>query len=238
MSTNRYQPIVESIAALPEDWHKAGGMSKSILEAIAAQCVAIAPVRFSVETGSGKTTLLFSHASEAHKVFAKEDDGDGSITQVQKSELLNRDTVEYIYGPTQRTLASYEFSRQIDIALIDGPHGYPFPDLDYFHLYPHIRTGGILLIDDVQIPTIQSMFQILKADAMWALRGVVDNMAILERTAHPAVPPDGDHWWVQGYNLRPPGGAIRRLKWPIRMARKAIFEMKKAVRGSGGPTGG
>ena len=237
MSTNGYQPIVDSIAALPTDWHKAGSMSKSTLLAIAARCTTIAPVRFSVETGSGKTTLLFSHASEEHKVFAKED-GNGSITQVQKSELLNRDTVEFIDGATQRALASYEFRCQIDIALIDGPHGYPFPDLDYFHLYPHIRTGGILLIDDIQIPTIQNMFQILQADAMWASRGVVDNMAILERTAHPAVPPDGDHWWIQGYNLRPTGSAIRRLKWPIRMARRVVLKLKQAVRGSDGRNGG
>ncbi len=226
--------VVEAVAALPHDWHRAGSMSRPALEAIAAHCQAIAPIHFSLETGSGKTTLLFSHASKNHKVFATED-GNGSITQAKASELLARESVEFIEGPSQATLPAFAFSEPVDIALIDGPHGYPFPDLEYYHIYPHIRTGGILLVDDIQIPTIRRMFDILKADKMWRLLGVVDNLAAFRRTDHAGISPFEDGWWKQGYNEPSYNRMMSRRRrdnsFLIKNARKALFKIRQALRG-------
>jgi len=174
-------------------------MSRIVLETIATLLDAMRPINLSVETGSGKTTLLFSHGSTNHKTFAL-DGGNGSISQVKQSNVFNKTTVEFIEGPTQITLPAFHFDRPIDVVLIDGPHGYPFPDLEYYYLYPHIREGGILLLDDTQIPTIGRMLTILKADKMWNLRQVIDNLAIFERTDSEAIHPHEDGWWKQGYN--------------------------------------
>jgi hypothetical protein len=85
--------------------------------------------------------------------------------------------------------------------LIDGPHGYPFPDLEYFYLYPTLAVGGLLLIDDLKIPSIGRMFDILKVDAMYRLLEVVDgNTGFLQRTDAPLIHPESDSWWLQGFN--------------------------------------
>ena len=84
------------------------------------------PIHHSAETGSGKTTLLFSHLSTNHQVFAL-DCGD-SVTRVKTSCLFNNSNVTCIERPSQLTLPLHVFRDQI--AVIDGPHGYPFPDLD------------------------------------------------------------------------------------------------------------
>ncbi len=159
----------------------------------------IQPVRFSMETGSGKTTLLFSHLSHCHKVFAL-DSGTGSVANVRNSTLFNSVAVEYIEGPTQRTLPAYDFPQPVDVALLDGQHGYPFPDLEYYFVYPHIRVGGILMVDDIHIPTIRRMYEILRADAMWEELTVSGNLAILRRTDVPGIDAEEDGWWKQGYN--------------------------------------
>jgi hypothetical protein len=191
--------LIDRIAALPPDWHGAGTMGRSSLTAIARHAERIGPIRQSVETGSGKSTLLFSHLSADHRVFAV-DDG-ASISQVRGSPLFRGENVTYVEGPTQITLPQYQFPHKLQFALIDGPHGYPFPDLEYYYFYPLLEPGGLLLIDDLPIPSIGRMFEIIKADDMFEVAEVVeDQLAILTRTSAPLVDPRSDSWWLQGYN--------------------------------------
>jgi hypothetical protein len=190
--------LADEIARLPADWHGAGSVSPGVLRRI-AHAAAERPLRRSVETGSGRTTLLLSHLSAHHTVFAV--DAGGSMSQVRNSPLFNAATTTFIEGPTQRTLPAHSFDGPHDLVLIDGPHGYPFPDLEYFYLYPTLSTGAWLIVDDIQIPTIARMFEILRADAMFALDEVIDgNTAFLRRTEAPAINPHSDSWWEQGYN--------------------------------------
>src|SRR5436190_535356 len=120
------------------------------------------------ETGSGASTLLFSHLSEHHTVFAL-DGGSGSVTNVRRSPLLRQDVVTFVEGPTQATLPQYRFTEKMQLVLIDGPHAYPFPDLEYYFLYPYLETGALLILDDIHIPTVHNLFQFLRRDAMFRL---------------------------------------------------------------------
>ncbi len=190
--------VIEEISLLPQDWHGAGSVSRLVLEAIARYVSGMGEIPRSAETGSGKTTLLLSHLSRHHTVFAR--DSGQSISQVKQSPIFERDYVVFIEGPTQLTLPAYRFEEPLHLVLLDGPHGYPFPDLEYYYFYPHIREGGLLLVDDIQIPTIRRMFDIIEADDMFDLLEVVDNMAFFRRTAAAAFNPLGDGWWLQGYN--------------------------------------
>jgi len=162
------------------------------------QCERIGRISHSVETGAGRTTLVLSQLSEHHVVFSK--DGGSSLSQARLSPLLRADRVEFVEGPTQKTLPSYEFKHGVQVALIDGPHAYPFPDLEYYFLYPHLEAGGLLVLDDINIPSIGRMFAILKADDMFELSEVVGDTAFLVRTVAPCFDPYGDRWWAQGYN--------------------------------------
>src|SRR5262249_38365793 len=132
--------LIADIGRLPEDWHKAGSVSTQVLGAIARLAVD-RRIEHSLETGSGKTTLLLSHLSADHTVFAIEHYGDedtGSITNVRKSRLFNAATVTFVEGPTQTTLPPHAFRHRLQLAMIDGPHGYPFPELE---LLPHLSAS-------------------------------------------------------------------------------------------------
>jgi hypothetical protein len=162
-------------------------------------------IHHSAETGSGKTTLLFSHMSQDHKVFSLDHlhgSVNNSISCVKGSQLFHAANVEWIEGPTQRTLPKYEFHHKLQLALIDGPHGYPFPDLEYYYLYPHLDEGALLIVDDINIPTIGHLFDFLKEEEMFRLLEVVDKTAFFERTAAPLFDPYCDGWWEQKYNSR------------------------------------
>ncbi len=190
---------VDQIAALPKDWHGAGTVSDRTLRAVAEHCPG--PHDFTAETGTGRTTLLFSHLSRSHLVFAQDDSGGGdSLSRVQESPLLKPGVVTFIVGPTQVTLPKHDLPDSLDLVMLDGPHGFPFPELEYYYFYPRIRTGGTLIVDDIQIPSIRAMFRILRRDEMWHLNGVVDRTAFFTRTDAPTFDPTGDGWWLQGYN--------------------------------------
>lgn len=194
----KIEDVVREIAHLPQNWHGAGTVSHLVLETIARHAEERGEIKRSAETGSGKTTLLLSHLSQCHTVFAC--DFGNSIANVRESSLFREDAVTFVEGPTQLTLPNFTFDAPFDLVLLDGPHGYPFPDLEYYYFYPHLKQGGLLLVDDIQIPTIRRMFEIIAADDMFELLETVDNMAFFRRTAAPLFNPVGDNWWIQGYN--------------------------------------
>ncbi len=155
-----------------------------------------------METGTGRTTLLLSQISATHVVFTKDDEGDGNSLGAVRSSPLLGEGVRFVVGPTQLTVRGHEFG-PLDLALLDGPHAYPFPDLEYWAVYPHVRSGGLLVVDDVQIPTVNNLFRFLRADAMWELVDLVETTAFFRRTGEPTFNPLGDGWQDQEYNVRP-----------------------------------
>lgn len=191
--------LVNAIADLPRNWHGCGTVDRNVLEAIVEHSGRVPNILRSVETGSGCTTLLFSHLSPNHTVFAV-DDGE-SISQVRKSKLFNPQTTSYVEGPTQRTLPNFQFLEPHQLIMLDGPHAYPFPDLEYYFLYPTLATEGLLIIDDVKIPSIRRMCDIIEADDMFDLIDRVnDNTFFFRRTDAPTFNPLGDDWYLQKFN--------------------------------------
>jgi len=190
--------VVDAIIRLPEDWHGAGSVSRGVIDALVRHSPP-GGFRRSVETGCGKTTLMLSHLSHHHTVFAV--DAGRSISQVKTSSIFNAGSTTFVEGPTQRTLPTHVFADKHDFVLLDGPHGYPFPDLEYYFLYPTLETGALLVIDDLKIPTIARMYEIVKSEAMFEPIDVVDaNTAFLRRTDAELIHPESDSWWLQGYN--------------------------------------
>ena len=190
--------ILSQIEALPGNWHGAGCLSAKVISAIYGYAEE-KPFSASVETGVGKSTLVLSHCSERHIAFAA-DFGD-SVTRTRNSELLKPESVEFVEGFCQETVPSYDLP-ELDFALIDGAHGYPFPELDYYYFYPKVSKGGILVVDDIHIPTIQHMFRVLKEDEMFELDQTVDTTAFFRRTDSALFDPLGDGWWEQKYNTK------------------------------------
>jgi hypothetical protein len=196
--------IDEVIVALSSGTHRAGTLCPAIIKGI----LELLPSRdiFSVETGCGKSTIAFSNIAKHHIAFCYDDRDmeESSVNYVLAHRHFVPDRASFVFGPTQVTLPQYDFgdSPHFDLVLIDGPHGYPFPDLEYWHLYPRIAAGGLLVIDDLMIPSIGRMYDVLREDRMFEEVAVLGTTGILRRSHEPPLPRDGDHWWEQAYNFR------------------------------------
>ena len=182
--------------------HHAGALARDELAAIEQE---YPRQGLSIETGCGASTILLSNLSRAHTTFCTDDRNveNGSVAFALDCPLFNRSCVEFVYGPTQVTMPSFEFKQKLDLALIDGPHAFPFPELEYYYIYPHLAQNALLIIDDVHIPTIHNLYRFLKEDRMFSFVRKVNNAAIFRRTESPTFPdPLGEGWGEQEFNRR------------------------------------
>ena len=216
--------FLDDLALVAVSLHAAGALNPRVLRAIVRHLSGI-DVQHSVETGSGASTLLFSRLSKDHTVFAV-DGGSGSITKVKSSPLFDASTTRFIEGPTQLTLPAYHFNNTLQVALLDGPHAFPFPQLEYYYIYPHLSEGALLLLDDIHIRNVHDFFRFLKADAMFRLIDVVERTAFFRRTAAPLFNPLGDDWPHQGYNER----LLFRFIWWEKVKRATPPQMKRIIK--------
>lgn len=189
---------------------------------------ATAPFECSMETGTGRTTIVLSQVSRRHLTFALEESPN---LKTLARDWLRRESVQWILGPTQRILPSFQFNAPLDFALIDGPHAYPFPELEYYFIYPHLRPGAWLVIDDIQIPTIRHLYSFLREEPMFRWERNVGNTAFFRRTDVPTFNPFADHWWEQAYNLN----HIESLKpWTVRLKIRIKRLLERRTNNGGG----
>ena len=198
------EPLLSEITRAARQLHGAGTLAPKALRAMARH-LSRRPIEHSMETGSGASTLLFSHLSGEHIAFTLED----GIANIRSSPLFDPARTRFVEGPTQKTLPAYDFSDKIQVALLDGPHAFPFPQLEYYFTYPHLDADALLIIDDIHIPSIHDLFRFLKADDMFHLIEVDGRTAFFERTAAPVFDPLADGWWRQPYNRK----TLLRYTW-------------------------
>jgi hypothetical protein len=183
--------------------HVAGAFSTSVLRRL--EVLMPKSINHSVETGCGKSTILFSNVSQHHTVFCLDDRAhadNSSVTYFQSCSLTKNERVHTVYGSTQKTLPLFQDFKPYDVVLIDGPHGFPFPEIEYYYLYPHLRPGGVLILDDVHIATIGRLADFIAEDEMFEPVEVVSTTAVFRRTDAKTFDPLGDGWWTQKYNRR------------------------------------
>jgi hypothetical protein len=193
------EALLAGVIQVAPTLHTAGPLaSPKVLKALARH-LCEQPVHHSVETGAGVTTLLFSHLSEDHVVFAV-DGGSGSSQNVKTSPLFNAATTSFVEGPTQKTLPLYRPEHRLQAALLDGPHAFPFPLLEYYYIYPQLQEKALLILADIHIRSVHDLYNFLRADEMFELVEVLERTAFFRRTTAPVFDPLGDGWWLQGYN--------------------------------------
>ena len=189
-------------------FHPWDAMAPSALEALAKR----GPFQFSAETGCGGSTIVLSHISTHHTSFAIEG-ADRTITGLRQYSDFRPDTVIFVEGETKRTLPLHLFEGRLDLVLLDGPHAYPLPQLELVYLFPQVRVGGWVVLDDIQIPSVHELFRFLCKEPSIVLEEVAIRTAFFRKIRECDLGPDG--WQRQGIN----GRSILRYSWRDRLRR-------------------
>jgi hypothetical protein len=196
----------QGLIARAVQFHPWDAMAPAALEALAKR----GPFEFSVETGCGGSTIVLSHISKHHTAFAIEG-ADRTITGLTQYSDFRPDSVVFVEGETKRTLPLYSFENRLDLALLDGPHAYPLPQIELAYLFPHIRMGGWVALDDIQIPSVHELVRFMRMESSMVLEEVAVRTAFFRKIRECNLGPDG--WQHQGMNRH----AILRYSWRDRL---------------------
>ena len=125
-----------------------------------------------LETGSGASTIVFAAAGSSHEAVTP-DPGEEDRIRRRCTELgVDSGGVTFRIGPSHEVLARWE-PRPLDLVLIDGAHGFPYPILDWWHIASHVRVGGTVLLDDAYLPAVGAIVDFARSSDAWRVDDAV-----------------------------------------------------------------
>jgi hypothetical protein len=103
------------------------------------------------------------------------------------SELgVSTDTVTFRIGPSHEVLPSLE--RTLDLVLLDGAHGFPYPVLDWWHSAARLREGGLLVLDDAYLPPVAAVLDYASRSSAWSVERTLGYRTVVLRKLDDGLP--------------------------------------------------
>ncbi len=118
-----------------------------------------------LETGSGVSTVCFALLGAEHTCVTPAHQEFDRIRAYCQEHGISTERVTFVALPSQAYLPRMDLrGRPLDFALIDGSHAFPTPLIDYYYMNENLRTGGLLAIDDGQIPSVGVLLRFLRGE--------------------------------------------------------------------------
>ena len=80
---------------------------------------------------------------------------------------IDHRNVSFFVAPSDEVFPSLRVEGKLDLVLIDGGHGFPTPTIDWYYEARHLRRGGVLVVDDLQLAAVQVLDGFLAKDPRW-----------------------------------------------------------------------
>lgn len=164
---------IDRVLANPPSVHgqAPGGVWKTVPDAYAFLAEHIPQNAVTLETGLGVSTVLFSQWSANHTCVVAGAGEVEAITAYAAEQHIPFDHVTFQVGTSDVVLPTLELE-PLDAFLIDGGHGFPHPTIDWYYGARTLKDGGVVVIDDVQLPAVEDhLVAVLDADPRWECLG-------------------------------------------------------------------
>ena len=107
----------------------------------------------SMETGAGLSTIVMLLLGARHTSISP-DAGEGDrIREYCDGHGIEHDAYTHVVGASEDVLPTLTVPTDLDLIIVDGNHAFPAPFIDWFYMTRHLRTGGVLVVDDVELWT-------------------------------------------------------------------------------------
>jgi predicted O-methyltransferase YrrM len=187
----------------------------------------VQPGMSTLETGSGASTLVFAAAGAEHEAVTPAADEEERFRAEADRHGVDGSRVAFRSGLSHEVLPQLE-QRPLDLVLVDGAHGFPYPILDWWYVAPRVKIGGRVLLDDAYMPPVRVLLDALRADPSWTVEEAASfRTAVVRKLADglPGFDWDGERiGGGMGFGYLPP--APRALA----SARQRLFSTRLGLR--------
>lgn len=176
-------------------------------ELIADRC---GPASRTLETGLGVSTALFLALGTEHTCVVPSEAQVDVLCRYCEVRGIPTNRLHVELGRSEDVLPDLDVTA-LDLFLIDGSHGFPMPMIDWFYGARLLGRGGVVVLDDRQLPAVSAVVQYLDADPRWRDVGRAAKWAAFERIG---AGPLGEDWYDQPFFPAPTRRwrrALRRL---------------------------
>lgn len=163
-------PLTARLRASPPLLHGGGTTSVGLAwDALAWLEQNVDPSMRTLETGCGLSTAVFAASGANHVTITPAAEEFDRLARFCESEGISLQHVRFIPEPSHVALPQLPEGHSLDLALIDGAHGFPYPALDWFYIAQRLRVGGRVLVDDAHLPSVNVLVRYLRLDGSWEL---------------------------------------------------------------------
>lgn len=219
-------PLTESLRRSPPSLHGDGEFWGLAWEALEWLEENVHPGMTTLETGAGASTMIFAARGATHVAITPSDDEAGRIRRACAERGIDDAQVTFHVGRSEDVLPSLSLP-PLDLVLVDGAHGFPYPVLDWWLLAPRLRTGGRMLLDDAYLPAVAGIVDFARASPAWALEAPASfRTACIRKLSDEAPPGDADAFAAHGrmsFSYLPPA---RRL---VASVRTRVFSTRAGI---------
>lgn len=219
-------PLTDSLRAAPPGLHGSGEYWGLAWDALAWIERNVEPGMATLETGAGASTIVFASRGAVHEAVTPDPAEEERIRRQCEERRIDHSRVTFRIGPSQEVLPAWE-PRPLDLVLVDGAHGFPYPVLDWWFLAPHLKPGGQMLLDDAYLAAVASIVDYARASDAWGIEDAVSfRTARIRKLRDDVPPPDADALAAHGrmrFSYLPPG---RRV---VASARQRVFSTRAGL---------
>jgi hypothetical protein len=126
---------------------------------------AVEPGARSMETGSGISTIVLLVLGAQHTSISPDGGEAERIRAYCEENDIPVDGFTPMVSKSEDVLPNLELDAELDLIIVDGNHAFPAPMVDWFYMTRHLRTGGMLVVDDVELWTGAVLADFLDGEA-------------------------------------------------------------------------
>src|SRR5919202_1182764 len=181
--------LTDDLRASPPGLHGAGdeywGLAWTALRWLEEN---VEPGMATLETGSGSSTLVFAARGAEHEAVTPDPAEEARIRAECEQRGISSERVRFVVGPSHEVLPRWE-PRPLDLVLVDGAHGFPYPVLDWWYVAPHVRVGGLVLLDDAYMAPVRVLVDALREQPGWEVAAAIGQRTVAIRKVAEGLPP-------------------------------------------------
>jgi len=132
----------------------------------------VKPGMATLETGAGASTIVFAASGSEHEtVTPSQAEADRILAECERRGI-STENLTFRIGSSADVLRDWQ-PRPLDFVLIDGAHAFPYPTLDWWFLHPHVKTGGLVLLDDAYMPPVAAVVEHCRTSGAWRMEEAI-----------------------------------------------------------------